>query len=164
MLGSFTRQLSLSRPAIANFCRGVTSLSNFTGKRKVQPPLPFPGSGNSHYLNWKPEPCSFSGRTRLRFLTVLSPRMADARYCVEYAKTSRSSCKKCKAQIEKGSGRIGKITANPFSDDGGEMKAWYHMRCIFETFKVWLILLDCVQLVLGSRFTIAITLFKTDLL
>ena len=62
--------------------------------------------------------------------------MADARYCVEYAKTGRASCKKCKQQIEKGSGRIGKVTPNPFSDDGGEMKVWYHMRCMFETLKV----------------------------
>ncbi|XP_064384237.1 DNA ligase 3-like isoform X2 [Halichondria panicea] len=61
--------------------------------------------------------------------------MADARYCVEYAKTGRSSCKKCKSQIEKGVCRIGKMTPNPFSDDGGDMKVWYHTRCIFETFK-----------------------------
>lgn len=62
--------------------------------------------------------------------------MADARYCVEYATTGRASCKKCKQQIEKGSGRIGKMTPNPFSDDGGDMKVWYHMRCMFETLKV----------------------------
>ena len=40
--------------------------------------------------------------------------MADARFCVEYAKTGRSGCKKCKAKIDKGDCRIGKITANPF--------------------------------------------------
>ena len=63
-------------------------------------------------------------------------RMADNRYCVEYAKTGRSGCKKCKANIEKEQPRIGKITPNPFSDDGGDMKVWYHTRCIFETLKV----------------------------
>ena len=63
-------------------------------------------------------------------------KMSDARYCVEYARTGRSGCKKCKQAIEKGVGRIGKITSNPFSDDGGEMKVWYHMRCMFETLKV----------------------------
>jgi len=63
-------------------------------------------------------------------------KLSDARYCVEYAKTGRSGCKKCKLSIEKGVGRIGKITTNPFSDDGGEMKVWYHLRCIFETLKV----------------------------
>ena len=62
--------------------------------------------------------------------------MADNRYCIEYAKTGRSGCKKCKSQIEKGVPRMGKITPNPFSDDGGEMKVWYHMRCMFETLKV----------------------------
>lgn len=70
------------------------------------------------------------------FSTTWGLQMADARYCVESAKTGRSSCKKCKQQIEKGVGRIGKISANPFSDDGGEMKVWYHMRCVFETLKV----------------------------
>ena len=62
--------------------------------------------------------------------------MADNRYCIEYAKTGRSGCKKCKTQIDKGVPRIGKITPNPFSDDGGEMKVWYHTRCMFETLKV----------------------------
>jgi len=59
--------------------------------------------------------------------------MSEARYCVEYAKTSRSNCKKCKSQIEKGCCRIGKITPNPFSDDGGDMKVWFHMACMFES-------------------------------
>ncbi len=68
--------------------------------------------------------------------SVVHLNMADARYCVEYAKTGRSSCKKCKSQIEKGVCRIGKMTPNPFSDDGGDMKVWYHTRCMFETFKV----------------------------
>lgn len=68
--------------------------------------------------------------------SIQEDNMADARYCVEYAKTGRSSCKKCKSQIEKGVSRIGKITPNPFSDDGGEMKVWYHTRCMFETLKV----------------------------
>lgn len=61
---------------------------------------------------------------------------ADARYCVEYARSGRSGCKKCKQPIEKGVVRIGKITPNPFSDDGGEMKVWYHTQCMFETLKV----------------------------
>ena len=69
-------------------------------------------------------------------LPAAAGKMADARYCVEYAKTGRSGCKKCKQPIVKGSGRIGKITTNPFSDDGGEMKVWYHLRCMFETLKV----------------------------
>lgn len=59
--------------------------------------------------------------------------MSEARYCIEYAKTARSNCKKCKSQIDKGCCRIGKITANPFSDDGGEMKVWFHLTCMFES-------------------------------
>lgn len=59
--------------------------------------------------------------------------MSEARYCVEYAKSARSNCKKCKNQIVKGCCRIGKITANPFSDDGGDMKAWFHLSCMFES-------------------------------
>ena len=59
--------------------------------------------------------------------------MSEARYCVEYAKTARSNCKKCKSQIDKGCCRIGKITANPFSDDGGDMKVWFHLTCMFES-------------------------------
>lgn len=62
--------------------------------------------------------------------------MADNRYCIEYATTGRSGCKKCKLKIEKGMPRVGKITPNPFSDDGGDMKVWYHTRCMFETLKV----------------------------
>ncbi|GFO42469.1 DNA ligase [Plakobranchus ocellatus] len=60
--------------------------------------------------------------------------MADNKYIVGYAKLGTSSCKKCKQKIEKGSLRIGKVTPNPFSDDGGDMKQWFHPSCIFETF------------------------------
>ncbi len=92
---------------------------------------------NTHTIS----PSSSLATSRLEFLpktiwNIFSWRMADNRFCIEYAKTGRSSCKKCKQQIEKGVGRIGKLTANPFSDDGGDMKAWFHMRCMFETFKV----------------------------
>ena len=93
---------------------------------------------NHHSVN-SPRLFSFSVRVvsdSLSLLQVQKGTMADARYCVEYAKTGRSACKKCKSQIEKGVSRIGKITTNPFSDDGGEMKVWYHTRCMFETLKV----------------------------
>lgn len=32
----------------------------------------------------------------------------------------------------KGLVRIGKIVPNPFSESAGEMKEWYHVKCIFE--------------------------------
>lgn len=28
--------------------------------------------------------------------------------------------------------RIGKIVPNPFSESAGEMKEWYHVKCMFE--------------------------------
>lgn len=60
--------------------------------------------------------------------------MADNKYVVGYAKLGTSSCKKCKEKIEKGGLRIGKVTPNPFADDGSDMKQWFHPKCIFETF------------------------------
>uniref|UniRef100_A0A8C4NA28 DNA ligase n=1 Tax=Eptatretus burgeri TaxID=7764 RepID=A0A8C4NA28_EPTBU len=58
--------------------------------------------------------------------------MAEQRYCVDYARRGMAGCKKCKEKITKGLPRIGKIIPNPFSDGGGEMKEWYHIRCVFE--------------------------------
>ena len=46
----------------------------------------------------------------------------------------QAGCKKCKEKIEKGEIRIAKITKSPFSDDG-EMKIYYHPKCIFDVFK-----------------------------
>ncbi|KAG1957457.1 DNA ligase 3 [Pimephales promelas] len=60
------------------------------------------------------------------------PDMAEQRYCVEYAKRGTAGCKKCKEKIMKGLVRIGKIVPNPFSESAGEMKEWYHVKCIFE--------------------------------
>lgn len=58
--------------------------------------------------------------------------MAEQRYCVEYAKRGTAGCKKCKDKIMKEMVRIGKIVPNPFSESAGEMKEWYHVKCIFE--------------------------------
>uniref|UniRef100_A0A672M2E3 DNA ligase 3-like n=1 Tax=Sinocyclocheilus grahami TaxID=75366 RepID=A0A672M2E3_SINGR len=60
------------------------------------------------------------------------PVMAEQRYCVEYAKRGTAGCKKCKDKIMKGLVRVGKIVPNPFSESAGEMKEWYHLKCIFE--------------------------------
>ena len=54
-------------------------------------------------------------------------------FLVEYAPQGRAKCKTCKQQIEKSSTRIGKLVSNPFSEDGGMMKQWYHVRCIFDS-------------------------------
>ncbi|KAM9441494.1 DNA ligase 3 [Clarias gariepinus] len=58
--------------------------------------------------------------------------MAEQRFCVEYAKRGQAGCKKCKDKIVKGLVRIGKIVPNPFSESAGEMKEWYHVKCMFE--------------------------------
>lgn len=58
--------------------------------------------------------------------------MAEQRFIVEYAKRGTAGCKKCKDKIVKGIVRIGKIVPNPFSESAGEMKEWYHVKCIFE--------------------------------
>ena len=60
--------------------------------------------------------------------------MADNKYAVDYDKRGQASCKKCRAKIGKGALRIAKLTTNFFSDDGGEMKQYFHPSCIFETF------------------------------
>ena len=61
--------------------------------------------------------------------------MAENKYMVGYAKLGTSSCKKCKQKIDKGALRIAKLVSNPFSDDAGEMKQWFHPQCIFESFQ-----------------------------
>lgn len=58
--------------------------------------------------------------------------MAEQRFIVEYAKRGTAGCKKCKDKIAKGIVRIGKVVPNPFSESAGEMKEWYHVKCIFE--------------------------------
>ncbi|NXF29718.1 DNLI3 ligase, partial [Nyctibius bracteatus] len=58
--------------------------------------------------------------------------MAEQRYCVDYAKRGTAGCKKCKEKIVKGMVRIGKVVPNPFTESGGDMKEWYHVKCIFE--------------------------------
>ncbi|XP_036195290.1 DNA ligase 3 isoform X4 [Myotis myotis] len=58
--------------------------------------------------------------------------MAEQRFCVDYAKRSTAGCKKCKEKIVKGVCRIGKVVPNPFSESGGDMKEWYHIKCMFE--------------------------------
>lgn len=54
-------------------------------------------------------------------------------FCIEQAKSGRSKCKKCKNTIDKGTVRLAKLMANPFGT--GKMKIWYHVPCLFETFK-----------------------------
>lgn len=61
--------------------------------------------------------------------------MSEQRFLVEYAKRGTAGCKKCKEKIGKGLVRIGKVVPNPFSESAGDMKEWYHVKCIFEKFE-----------------------------
>ncbi|TRY62399.1 hypothetical protein DNTS_031814 [Danionella cerebrum] len=98
--------------------------------------------GSKHYLCglflWLLPTRHFSLKTGsyITIVTGLSrhkrPYMAEQRFCVEYAKRGTAGCKKCKDKIMKGMVRIGKIVPNPFSESAGEMKEWYHVKCIFE--------------------------------
>ncbi|XP_023373287.1 DNA ligase 3 isoform X2 [Otolemur garnettii] len=99
-----------------------------------------------HYLLQKRKPVlSFQGahlRPRATCLVFLPGshvglcsgpyEMAEQRFCVDYAKRGTAGCKKCKEKIVKGVCRIGKVVPNPFSESGGDMKEWYHIKCMFE--------------------------------
>ncbi|CAG2221092.1 LIG3 [Mytilus edulis] len=58
------------------------------------------------------------------------------KYIVNYAKEGTTKCKKCKTKIETGDLRVGKVVTNPLSKGAGDMKLWYHPRCMVETFKL----------------------------
>lgn len=58
------------------------------------------------------------------------------KYIVNYAKERTTKCKKCKTKIETGDLRVGKVVTNPLSKGAGDMKLWYHPRCMVETFKL----------------------------
>ncbi|XP_015223255.1 DNA ligase 3 isoform X2 [Lepisosteus oculatus] len=78
-------------------------------------------ASRAFHLSWSP--CGGGGEREA---------MPEQRYCVEYAKRGTAGCKKCKEKIVKGLVRIGKIVPNPFSESAGDMKEWYHVKCMFE--------------------------------
>ncbi|XP_012677474.2 DNA ligase 3 [Clupea harengus] len=106
----------------------------------TQPLTPHCGRRPTHSHCCDFTPLSRKFGTSSRFYIHLSwpeslserPTMAEQRFCVEYAKRGTAGCKKCKDKIMKGIVRIGKIVPNPFSESAGEMKEWYHGKCIFE--------------------------------
>ena len=66
------------------------------------------------------------------FLHIIAMASSEEKpFVVEYAAQGRAKSKTCEQQIEKNSKRIGKLVSNPFSEGGGMMKQWYHVRCIF---------------------------------
>jgi len=50
-------------------------------------------------------------------------------HLIEQAKSSRASCRVCRAKIEKGELRFGEETPNAFSSDGGSSYFWHHLAC-----------------------------------
>jgi DNA ligase-3 len=56
-------------------------------------------------------------------------------FALEYAKTSQSKCKECRIHIIKGDIRMAKIVPNFYHGNDGETNMYYHVECIFESFK-----------------------------
>lgn len=55
-------------------------------------------------------------------------------FAIEVAKLGRANCRKCKQKCDSGAVRIAKLAYNPFGGDGGKMKQWHHVDCLFEVF------------------------------
>jgi DNA ligase 3 len=60
--------------------------------------------------------------------------MSDVKFSVDYSKRL-SKCKKCKLELAKGDIRLAKLVPNFFGGDEGDMKQYYHINCMFETFQ-----------------------------
>lgn len=64
--------------------------------------------------------------------------MADSqtKYSADYSKRL-SKCKRCKKEIAKGGARLAKVVPNFFAggDNEDEMKQYYHIECMFESFQ-----------------------------
>uniref|UniRef100_A0ABM0LXA4 NAD(+) ADP-ribosyltransferase n=1 Tax=Saccoglossus kowalevskii TaxID=10224 RepID=A0ABM0LXA4_SACKO len=59
---------------------------------------------------------------------------SDFPFKAEYAKSDRSSCKKCRGGIKKGSVRLAKMMQSPFFD--GKVPTWYHYSCFWKMAEV----------------------------
>jgi DNA ligase-3 len=64
--------------------------------------------------------------------------MSDDKFALDYSKRL-SKCKRCKKEIAKGDVRLAKLAANFFGggdgSDDSEMKQYYHIECLFDTFR-----------------------------
>lgn len=60
--------------------------------------------------------------------------MSDSKFLIDYSKRA-SKCKKCKVAIEKGSKRLAKLVPNAFGESDSDMKQYYHIDCLFDSFK-----------------------------
>ena len=50
-------------------------------------------------------------------------------HTIEVAKSGRSTCRGCRAKIEKGVLRFGEEVPNMFSEEGGTTFRWWHLEC-----------------------------------
>ncbi|XP_043096660.1 DNA ligase 3 [Puntigrus tetrazona] len=133
---------TLSRSSLTKLCREASFRATLNQKSlQCSRTLVFSwgsASSPSGIIFCAPQICQFSFSSSSYFHVSWPERqsgrpvMAEQRYCVEYAKRGTAGCKKCKDKIMKGLVRIGKIVPNPFSESAGEMKEWYHVKCIFE--------------------------------
>ncbi|XP_028823479.1 LOW QUALITY PROTEIN: DNA ligase 3-like [Denticeps clupeoides] len=134
-LAETLRKLHLLPLLSASFRRNVHSVRTFKTRRVLTGLWGAP-SHHPDSFSWAllPRAPSLSSTSFIHLSQKLleRPDMAEQRYCVEYAKRGTAGCKKCKDKIVKGLVRIGKIVPNPFSESAGEMKEWYHVKCIFE--------------------------------
>lgn len=56
------------------------------------------------------------------------------RFCVEYARTRRSQCKRCGCPIRYKELRIGKVITSPYTNRRNQiMIMWQHVNCIFDS-------------------------------
>ena len=56
------------------------------------------------------------------------------RFCVEYARTRRSQCKRCGCPIRYKEFRIGKVITNPYTNRRNQiMIMWQHVHCTFDS-------------------------------
>jgi DNA ligase-3 len=79
---------------------------------------------------------SAPGKISIRFSIKAKNKMSDSsrKFLVDYSKrVSKCQNSSCKAQMDVGSLRLGKVGPSPFGD--GEMKQYYHPKCMFDTFK-----------------------------
>lgn len=112
------------------------------GRRGTASPKSYPGNtlsskfeterkGSIVFFQSFLNPTALSSTLGKTFASVMDDEKA---FMVDYARLGTSKCKKCKQGIEKKSPRIAKLSTNPFSDDGGMMKNYFHINCVFETF------------------------------
>ena len=88
------------------------------------------------------------------FETPLMPPSSSSQVAAEYAKSNRSTCKKCSKSIESKALRLGLVTRD---SRGFDMTKWHHLDCFpfdaklvaspeeikgFSTLKVWHIILS----------------------